>query len=419
MEFNSRYSDGFPSGEEGEVYEGEVGVDNIIETGLAQDRGSQLLHKRMCIGGKIETTKKGKAALELEAGVVPAQRKHYQKVINELEALILEREHKAATTENITEEGDALRVETEELLVQREDCGKLEDQLKFLTQTRKDITKESYALLSEVQDVVDNKVTLSKDKDVLKLEAINIRALHKATVLLEKKLKVVKVEYDSIIKEAYTFESRHQCPELNIKAIRKAVEDLQLVAKEIRSKIKDCASLEQELNTVKQNCERIKKDRNVFILRVQKIAKSIEIMRRKRDDLNLEKENLRTKIKDVALVENQIDATRLLCEDIEKERDIYKLKSQKAARGRGVIMKDIDALKSEKEKLLAQCKKNALLEKQLKTANQDCDNMKNERNAFILKVKSIAADRKAMRKEIIALRLEEENLKQLGCEESN
>jgi chromosome segregation ATPase len=51
------------------------------------------------------------------------------------------------------------------------------------------------------------------------------------------------------------------------------------------------------------------------------------------------------------------------------------------------------------------------LEKQLKTETQEYENMQNERNAFILRVRRAAADREALRKEKDALKRTIENLR--------
>lgn len=407
MEKDSWYSDASTSDEEDEVNEDEVGVNNTIETGMPQDRGTQLLYAGTYVRGQREATIKGTAA----------QNKHVPKVIKQVDPLMLEAEYKAAITENIMEESDALRRETEMFLAQCEERFNGQDQLKSLTQSRKDITEDRDFLLSDVQSTADDKVIISKDKDAMKFEANNFRALPLAAAILEQKINDAKLQYDSIRKERAAFKSRYQRSELNINDIRKVVEDLKIETQNLRFKIKDYASLEKELNTVKQQCENIKKERNVVILRVQKITKSIEFIRRQIDALNLERESLRNKIKEAAPLENQLNAARLLCDNIGKERDFYNLKLQEAARERGVMIKDIHALKLKKEKLLTQCEKSALLEKQLEAVSQDCENMRKERNAFISREERMAVDRKAMRKEIITLRLEEENLRTQLVEE--
>jgi hypothetical protein len=165
-----------------------------------------------------------------------------------------------------------------------------------------------------------------------------------------------------------------------------------------------------KLNTARQHLENIKKERNDFMLSAQQMAKSTDTIRRERDALQLETENLRANVKDVELMETQLNAEILLCDSIEKEREIYRLKSQNAAGKRVVMMKDMGTLKVEKDELLAKCKKSAPLEKQLKAVSQQCENMKKQRDAFILIAKRTATDRETIRKEVDALRLEVQHL---------
>jgi hypothetical protein len=213
------------------------------------------------------------------------------------------------------------------------------------------------------------------------------------------------VQCDNIAKERETLKLRFRRAEANSKATKKVMEALKDKREEILAQLKEYSSLEMELDTLKQQRENIKKQRNASILRAQKTAKCVEKMKFERYNLKGETENLRAKIKDVELLESQVNAARLLCDNIEKERNFYKLKARQAEVNRDSLRKDIYALKLEIERLRAQCKKDALLEKQLKTETQQWENIKKERNALILRVQRTSADREAMRRERDSLKL--------------
>jgi chromosome segregation ATPase len=411
-EFDLRF---FFSGEE-EAGEFEADMDNIIETRMDLERRSPLLYPRSRIPVKKATTKMGPAALKLEQ--VRAQRrdlsalkKDVHDIIEERDALILESKNRAAITENLKKERDALRREIEELRSQFEESDEVEKELSSLTQKQKDITTERDTLISEAQTIAAEKETLSKERDALELETKTIQAQLKAAELLEGQLQVAKVQCEKIARERDSQRIRFKRAEANCKAAKQVLETLRDEREEIRAKLKECNSLEMQLNPLKQKREVTRKLRNASILRAQKAEQCVQKMKIERDDLKLELENLRVKIKDVELLESGVNAARLLCDDLEKERDFYKLEAERKASNRDSLRKDIYTLQLKIEQLSAKCKNIALLEKELKTETQEYENMQKERNAVILRVRRAAADREALRKERDALKRRIENLR--------
>lgn len=378
MELDSRYSDAFSSGEEDEVHEGAVGEDNTIETRMTEERGSPLLYTERYMTGETETTKEGTAALKLEAEEVRAQSKHVQKVIKEGDTLVLEAEYKAAIRENIMEERDALRLEAEELRAQREEGRKLEDQLNFLIQKSKDIGEERDALMSKAQNKAVNNNNLNIFRVALKHETQNIIAQRKATALLEEQLNFVRLQCNDIAEERDSFKLRYRCSEADCNAIRKLRESLKDEIEKLRPQLKDYALLKEKLNSEILLCEDIAKERDSCKLKYQRSYNNSKVIRKVMEALKYETEEIRATFKNSALLEKELNTARQQCENIKKERNVYKLRAQRIAESRNDIKIERDALKLETENLRAKIKHTDLLENQIKAVMLQCNNIKTE-----------------------------------------
>jgi chromosome segregation ATPase len=177
------------------------------------------------------------------------------------------------------------------------------------------------------------------------------------------------------------------------------MEALKVEIEEMRTQLEHYTLLEKQLCTLRQECENVKKDRTAFMLKAKQIAESREAIKFDCNVMKLEKEKLESKITEADLVEEKLKTATRLCENMKRDRDHLKLKARWAGGSRKAMQEDIDNLKLEIENLRVQCKNSAVLEKQLQTARQQYENIKKERNAFILRAQRIAADRDSMRKE--------------------
>jgi exonuclease SbcC len=361
-----------------------------------------------------EAIKRERDALKQEAEELRDQcrgalalKEHIDEVIKERDALILEAQHNAVIIKNTMEERDALRLEIEKLQARSKDSGKLEEKLNSLKQICRDITKERDALSLKTQDIAADTAVLKEERNALELETKNLRAQCEKTALLEKELKDVKAQRDFIAKERDSFQYRHRRSEKECKSIKKCMETLKVETEAFRTQSENYALLQGKLNTIRQQCEKIREERNAFILKTQILAESRATILIERDALKLETENFQSKIKHTDMYEKELNAARRHCDDIKKDRDFYKLKARQAAENTDALKKDIDALTLEIEELRAQCKKNSLLEKQLKYVRQECENIKKERNRSILRAPSTAADSEVMRKKRDAQKIAE------------
>jgi chromosome segregation ATPase len=391
-ELDSWYSHTSSSGEEDEVQEGAAFVDNTIETRMAQDRGSPLPYTRRCMAGQIVAKRWEREARKLEEEDLRDQfrdawalKEDVDKVTEEGGAVTLEAQINAEITGQINKENEALKLKTKELRTQCEERGKLEKQLQSLMQKCKDITGERDALLLHVQVIAKERDRAKEQRDALQLETKNLLAQHKDVALLEKELKAVRVQCDNIARERDSLKLRSRRSEADCKAMSKNIEALKVEMEEIRAQYKGYALLKQQLDTEKQHCQNITKERNAFILRAQKIAESRGTMQIERDALKLTIENLRSEIKDADLLEEKLNATRLHCDNITKERDLYKSKALWLAEDREAMMEYVNSLELELKELGAQCKISTELVNQLMTVSQHCDNIEKQRDIYEFK----------------------------------
>jgi chromosome segregation ATPase len=308
-----------------------------------------------------------------------------------------------------------LELETEELLAQCKGCDTLENELNALMQRCKDMTQERDHLLSEVRIMAANRNTIKRDRDALKLEKNNLEAQRQKAALLEEQLSKERVQCDHIAKERDSLKLKSRRSGENFKAMSKVMETLKVKSEELRAQCKQYAQLQRQLNTAQQQCENVKKERIAFVLRAERLAESRETMKVESDALKRATENLKAKIKETDLLEEQLNTAKRLCDNMKRERDYLKLQVRWAAGNRRAMAEDIHTLKHEIEQLRAQCKNNAALEKQLETVKHQFENIKTERNSFILRAQRAAADREAMKKERDHLKLLVDNLRAQRC----
>jgi chromosome segregation ATPase len=365
---------------------------------MAEGRGLPLRHTQRLTAGRSETTKKEFVLRDQRRDAWDLE-KYVDEVTEGRDALLLDAETNATIAENVMKERDALKLEAEELRAKCKDSGEQEEQLYYLTQKYRDITREKDSLVLKVLTKTADNNVLKKERDALKLETKRLRAHCEKASLLEDQLKDLRVQRDFITKERDSFQYRFRRSEKDCKSIKKTMEALRVETEELRTKCKDYALLEKQLNTARQHCESMKKERNAFILKAQKVAQSRGAIRIERDALKLEVEHLRTKIEDADMEEDKLNCSKQHCDNIEKERGLYTLEARWAAK------------KLETEELRALCKKSAVLEEQLKYATEECESMTEKIHPFRLRAQRTAEDSEFMRKERDALEIAAEILR--------
>jgi chromosome segregation ATPase len=389
---DSQYSDASSSRKEVEVDECEDAVDNIIETGMAQDRGSPLRHTRRRMAGELEAIKRMRDALKREAEELRDQcrsalalKEHVDKVTVERDALILEAELKAETTENITKERDALRLEAEELRAHYEESRKLEDQLNFQIQKYKDITGERDALLLKAQIKAADKDTLNEVRDALELETQSLLDQRKAAKILKEQLNFVRLQCNDIEKETDSFKLGYRRSEEDCNAVRKFTESLKVEIEKLRPQLEDYDLLREKLNSEILKRDDVAKERDSCKLKHQLSGRDNRAIREVMEALKRETEEIRAKFKNFAVLKKQLNTERQQCENIEEERNAYKLRAQQIAESRDDIKTEMDALKLETQNLRAKILHTDMLEKEIKAVMLQYDNIKTEAELYKLK----------------------------------
>jgi hypothetical protein len=367
---------------------------------------------------------------------------------------------------------EALKVETEELLAQYNDYSLVAKQLNIVRQQCKNVKKERNAFILRAQLIADSREIVKVERDALKLEIENLRPKIKDTDLLETQLNVVREdcenmaeERDSLIFEAQymgrdreatkggqaddaLLEGQFKIVREDCENIGKELDFLILESKHIETDRKarerdldDGAQLEEEFDVVKE-CDNINKQIDSVILEVQHMGTDREAIKGELEDAELLEEQLNVVRKDCdniakeldslifevqhmgtdrkvteedrnddALLGKQLNVVRMKCDNIAKERHSFKLRMRRAEANRKAISKVTEALKFGTEEIRAQFNDYTLLKKQLNTIGQQCEKVRKERNAFVLRVQHIAESREAMKFERDALKLEKENLR--------
>jgi hypothetical protein len=409
MELYSRHSDASSSGEEEDVHEGETDEDNITVSVMPEDRESPLLDTGICIADELDTMKKERDALQKEGEQLREQCKHAwelkkiaDNISRDINILLLEAEHEEEITQNIMQERDALRLEAEELRAKCKDSDEMEKQLNSVIQNCIDITKERDDLLLEGRTEAADKETINKAREALKIETQNLHAQLKTSALMRDKLNVA---CDDITKERDSYKSKCRRSEADCEDIRKVMKDLKFEREELEAQFNKYNLLKQQLNTVKVQCDDITKERDAFELRSLSSEKNNKATKMIIEILKVKREELRAQFEDYALLEKRLNTVRQQRDDVKKERNGFILKTQRRAESRGSIMIERDALKLEIRNLRAKIKDADFLEKQLDAAKLLCDNMKRERDFYKLKVRRTAGKREATRKDMHSLKL--------------
>jgi chromosome segregation ATPase len=338
-----------------------------------------------------------------ELGDASALRIQVGKLTEERGALILDAERKVAMLENIKKERDALKLEVQNVQVQRKDGAALEGRLNFLLQKCEDITEERDALLLGYRRI-------ARERKALLLERITLKDQCKDSTIMQQELNSLKVKSDHIEREKDCYKLRARRLAAKCEGMEKAIEDQKVEAEEIQAKFKYFVPLERELSTLRQQCKNITKERNTFMLRAQRKAESRVAIMIERDALKLEVDNLRTKIKEIHLEENQMCVARMQCQNFKGDGEVFKSEAGWISASRDTMGPDMEALKLEIEGLCARCKTIITLENELNTVKQQCEEMEKERNTFVLAAERAAADMETIKGQNEKLIAEKEKL---------
>lgn len=297
-----------------------------------------------------------------------------------------------------------VKFDVESLGHQLSESAVMKEKVDFLILKCEEITDERDALLLLSQRT-------KEDRDAMESEARKLRSQWKKTALLEDEIKAVCDKRDHIAKERDSLKCRVRRSEANCESLKKAMQSQKAETQELRAQFKHYALQQEALNVMRQEREYVTKERNTYMVKAQRKAERSDALKFERDALKAEIESLRSKIRDTDELEKQIRTTELNCENFERERDNLKSKVRWMAGDREAMRLKVDALKPERDELLAQYNKIAVLERQLSNEKQQCENVRKEIRELLLSSQATAEDREAMRKEKRALKLERQRLR--------
>jgi hypothetical protein len=385
VDLDLRYTDASSSGEEQVVDEGETDEDNIAESGMPQDTRRNMAGEIEAIKRERDALTLEVEELRDHIRSVWVLKEHVDKVTKERDVLISEAEHEAAIIENLKKERDALRHETEKLRAQCEESGKLEDRLNSLIQTCKDIAEERDALLLKAQIKPADKDTLNKVRDALKLETQNLLDQREANALLEDQLNVARMQCDEIAKERDSLKLRYRRSEEDFNAARKFTECLKVETEKLRAQLNGYALLKEEIDAEILQRDVIAKERDSSKIKYLRSESNSKAVREVMEALKIETEEIRAKLKNSSVLQKQLNSARQQYGKLKKERNVYELRAQQIVENREDVKIERDALKLEAENFRARVKHANLLEKQIKAVRLQCDNIKTEIDLYKLK----------------------------------
>jgi hypothetical protein len=294
--------------------------------------------------------------------------------------LRLEAQTIAADNVTLNKVRDSLNLETKNLLDQLRTAALLQEKISALKIQCDDITKDRdpFELKSRRSDA--NYKDLRRILEALKFERGNLRAKRNEHDLREEQIKVLRLQCANIVEERDYFVSSYLRSEANNQDTRNVMETMKVEREELRTQLNNYGLLEKQVQTVRRKFEDITNQRNTYILRAQKAAECKGAIMIEKDNLKLETEKLRANIKDVDLLEKKLNAAKLLCDKIKRERDVHNLNAQWSARSRGATREDIKVLKRVAENPSVQHYDVALQEEQVNVVRDDCGNITKDFN---------------------------------------
>jgi chromosome segregation ATPase len=266
----------------------------------------------------------------------------------------------------------------------------------------------------EITDERDALLVLSQrtreEREALESEARRLRLQWKKNAQLEEEVKAVCAQRDRIAKERDSLKYRVKRSEASCESLKKAMENQKAETEELRAQFKHFALQQEALNIMRQEREYVTRERNTYMVKAQRKAGRSDALKFERDALKVQIEGLRTKIKDTDVLEKQIRSAELNCESVDRERGDLKTKVRWMAGDREAMRLKIDSLKTERDALLAQYNKIGQLERELSNEKQQCENVSKEIRNLMMSSQATAEERETIRKEKKSLKLERKKL---------
>jgi chromosome segregation ATPase len=166
--------------------------------------------------------------------------------------------------------------------------------------------------------------------------------------------------------------------------IMKEKDALRLETKELKAQCEHTDELKEQSQFLMQKCHDITLEKDAWVLNAQIIEADRTVLKRKRNDLKLEKKNI------PAILEEALKEVTREYDSITRERDRFQQSYLLSSQACKSLEKTIEALKDETKELRTKVETNALLKEQLNDARHQCEDMRKEINAFLLSLRGPA-----------------------------
>jgi hypothetical protein len=292
--------------------------------------GQDVLAQRVqCISDDLETVKRTRDFLGLELENWRAQ---YEQDVSLLRSqlhfartqclhFIDERELLLMRVQRIGAELEVLKRKPVNRQGHCKDCRLLENKLKRTKAEISEITKERNRYIFLAQKAIKSRKAIEKERDALKHENFRCNCNDAAfpeeckdIVLLEKKLNDVTAEREKIKTERDRYILRARSSRGIIDAMKKGKDALIRDNQELQRKCKGVDNIKERLNAVRNRCGELGKGNKRLVRRI--------------NTLLLENEELRRQVEDARAQEIQLDP----CNEMKRETDAFMLDAQRKAR---------------------------------------------------------------------------------------
>jgi hypothetical protein len=357
--------------------------------------------------GQLRTEHKDSALQQNKMDVLYAQ---YEKNKRERNALILNVEGKDEDEDAMRVGRDYMNLGKDKLRGLCRDGSQLKDQTNSIGAHCADMD----ALRFKVRGNVENRDDSAKDGDSPEVEREQLKAQCQDRDVLQDKFKFGRFQLKDVGKETNDLELKAEA----IDALYKQRDELIIETEKLRSQCEENAILEENLNALILKCDRSAEDRDTYTLEAQNVAADIDVIAEERKAIRIKTQELRAQCEQRALLERQTHTLFIQYEKNKRKRDALMSKLQDMEEDEEDIMMDKDAMKVEKDELQEQCKDSTELKRQINAARIQCVYVNRDREAVKLKVRRNIENRDAIMKDRDALELERQRLK-VQCEDSD
>jgi chromosome segregation ATPase len=354
--------------------------------------------------GKLQTQCKENALLEQKLNALTVRR---ERRARERDDYIREAERVERDIDALEKEIDAQKKKIQKLRVQCKETSRLHKQINTLGIRYKKIKRNRNALISKLQEIGEDEEAITMDRDRLKLEVEELRDLRAASTQLRKQISDVRTHCVQVNRDRDALELKFRRRVERREAFLKERDALERERRSLRSRCPDNDMVHDALEVEGTALKDMGKETNKLILK----AETVEALKKDRDALRSEIEDLRTQSKDNALLEEQLNTLTLQLEKSATERDGYIHEAQYVEDDIDDIEEENYAIETEIENLRAQFEDCALLEANINTLRSQYHKIKGNRNALHFKLQGMGENEEAIRMDRDRLKLEVEELR--------